>query len=279
MKQSGGQLLRELRKFRGETIENIATDAGITYKTLQGIETGSTKSPSPDTLRSIIDALHMAEPVPLIEHQRVFTAFGYQKPYPLPTQIEIDNAIDEWKKSYRNVPYPAYLVDCAQRLLDWNQYAPRIVGLNNDDVRTQQFFGVTIYDIIFALSDAFVKVANRDEYLIDLMRTIKAEDSAFQHEEWYQEHLREVQKKYPEFAELWGNHAVDMTGQFELGNTSPIKLEIPGTGSMTFRLSRINFVLDIRFFVVHWTPMDDFSMLQCLMWVQEAKLNTELVDS
>ncbi len=274
MQRSGGRILRELRKSRNETIENIATDAGITYKTLQGIETGSTKSPSPDTLRRIIDALHMVMPIPLIEHQSVFTAFGYQKPYPLPSQMEIENAIREWKKSYRDVPYPAYLVDCAQRLLDWNQYAPRLLGLKNDDVRAQQFSGVTIYDIIFALSDMFVSIDNRNEYLADLIKTTKAQDTVFQHEEWYKNFLHDVLNKYPELAELWESITIDETIQFHMGNTKPIKLRILGAEVLTFRLTAINYVLDSRFWVVHWTPLDDVTILQCLMWAKEAKLNT-----
>lgn len=269
MENRGGRLLRSLRKSRDETIENIATDAGITYKTLQGIETGVTKSPSLDTLRCVVDALHKIVPVPLIDRQKVYVAYGYKKTYPLPTQAEINNAIQEWQEKCREVPYPAYLVDCAQRLLDWNQYAPRLVGLKSGDLQLDQFAGVTIYDVTFALSNSFIKIVNRDEYLADLMRTIKAEDSVFQYEDWYQDHLLEVQEKYPEFAELWKKIEVDVSGQFELGNNTPIKLEIPGTGILTFRLSRINFVSDIRFFVVQWIPMDDFSMLQCLLWVKE----------
>lgn len=270
MEKHGGRLLRSLRKARRETMINIAADAEITYKTLQGIETGSTKSPSIETLRRIIDALDAIVPVPIGERQKIFVAYGYKKPYPLPTQVEIDTAIQEWKEKYRHVPYPAYLVDCGQRLLDWNQYAPRLLGLKNDDIQLNQFIEVTIYDVTFALSNSFVKILNRDEYLLDLMRTIKAEDAVFQHEGWYHDHLHKIREKYPEFAALWNEVQIDSAGQFELGNNTPIELDIPGTGLLTFRLSRINFVSDIRFFVVQWIPMDDMTMLQCLIWVKEA---------
>ena len=135
MVSQGSQLLRKLRRSRGETIENIATDSEITYKTLQGIETSITKSPSPDTIRRILDALDAVAPLPLKERQEVLGAYGYQKPYPLPNQAEINSAIQEWKETYQDVPYPAYLVDCGQRLLDWNQYAPRLIGLKSDDLQ------------------------------------------------------------------------------------------------------------------------------------------------
>ena len=272
MESSGGQLLRDLRRNRGETLADIATDAEITFKTLQSIETGSTKSPSFARLSRIVEALDAISPVPIKERHQIFAVYGYRKSYPLPNQREIDGAIQEWKEKYQNVPYPAYLVDCGQRLLDWNKYAPRLVGLRNTDVQTQEFSGVTIYDIMFQISNNFVEMIDREEYFEDLIRTIQSEDSAFHVEDWYQEHLNETRERYPEFGDIWDRVANKDNFEFELGNNIPIKLTIPGTGSVSFRLLKIIFASDARFFVVQWIPVDEFTMIQCLLWVKEESL-------
>ena len=112
MRKNGGRKLRELRQARGETIENIATDAGVTFKALSELETGKTKSPSRETIQKIIQALEQISPVSAEDQRYVYEAFGYKKPNPLPIKIEVERAIHQWREDYDYIPYPAYLVDC-----------------------------------------------------------------------------------------------------------------------------------------------------------------------
>ena len=68
---TGCQLLRALRERRHETLEHIATDADIAYRSLSNIERGLPQKPTRETLHAILAALDRGAPyTPLTDTTR-----------------------------------------------------------------------------------------------------------------------------------------------------------------------------------------------------------------
>jgi transcriptional regulator with XRE-family HTH domain len=270
--QNGGSQLRSLRKSRRETIENIAVDAGITYKTLSDIERGVTKQPAREVLQQILEALHRASPLAVEDQQDIMYLFGYQRPYPIPSQIEIAQARKYWTEAYNDqIPYPAYLGDIAQRLLTWNSSALRLFGFTHTDPRLKLLENITIFDLGFDLAPQFAPVLNPDEFFPDLIRTMKAEFYPYRNEAWYHACIGAVREKYPQFDQLWNAVSEEDAKKPLLGSSVPIVMDVPEAGALTFRLTRIPFANDPRFFISQWLPVDDKTMTVCMDWNQQTK--------
>lgn len=267
---AGSQKLRVLREQRQETLEHIATDAGITYRTLWKNEQGITQQPARAILHAIVEALDQCAPVSAGEWQAVFDTYGYRKPYPLPTEEEIEEARQQWRAGYGHIGLPAYLVDFSQRLLDWNRYAPRLIGMRYDDIRTRRFQNVTLFDVIFDLAQRFVRIENRREYLPSLVHVMKSELQLYKDEPWYAPCIATAQQNYPHFRKLWESFPEDSFQASLTGLTVPIRLHVPGESSvLTFQLVKIDFVGDVRFRIVQWIPVGAVTTQTCLAWVCE----------
>jgi len=268
--ESGGQRLRKLRLARKETIENIATDAGITYKALSEIERGITKQPSRENLYSILEALDQCKKVSVEDWQIVFEAYGYKRPYPLPTEDEIEKAKKQWREDYGHIAYPAYLVDCSQRLLDWNRYAPRLVGMRYSDIRTRYFQNLDVFDIAFGLPEKFVRIVNQKEYLPSFTYTTIGMMRPYEDETWYAKSILAAQQKYPYFKQLWESLHSDSFQASLTGLAVPIVLSLQEEPqNLTFQLVKVDFSGDERFWIVQWVPVDKITINRCFEWVQE----------
>lgn len=261
--------LRTLRQVRKQTIEGIAAEAEITYKTLSEIERGITRQPSREILYKILEVLDQYAEVSTEDRQAIFVSYGYKKPYPLPTKTEIEFARRHWREVYGQIPYPAYLVDFSQRLLDWNRYTIRLLGMRYNDPRLSFFQNVTIFDVTFKLASSLVEILNRDEYISDLVRTMKAEFEPYKDEPWCAECINQARMNYPDFRNLWDSFSEKDLPLSGMGNTVPIILRVPQEGKLKFQLSRIIFAADPRFFIVQWIPIDEVTMVKCLVWKQE----------
>ncbi len=265
-----GQKLRQLRLIRKESIEHIATDAGITYKALSEIERGLTKQPSRENLYSILEALNQCEPLDIADWQLIFEAYGYKKPYPLPTNAEIEIAKEQWREDYGHIAHPAYLVDCSQRLLDWNRYAPRLVGMHHDDIRTRHFQNLTVFDLAFGLPENLVQIVNQEAYLPSFTSTTIGIMRPYADEPWYTKCIADAQQKYPHFKQLWDSLHSDSFQASLTGLAVPIVLSLPEEPqNLTFQLVKVDFSGDERFWIVQWIPVDKITIHRCFEWVQE----------
>ena len=264
--QTGNEKLRSLRKARKETIANIATDAGITYKSLSEIETGTTKQPSRETLQKILNALDEISPLQADDLQIIYGYYGYKKHNPLPTNKEIERACDYWKNFYGDIPYPAYLVDFGQRLLDWNKFAPRLLGMKYENPKLQAFQGITIFDLAFTLANGLVKIGNREAYLKNLIHIMKSEFQPYQDEIWYPGLIKQVGQRYPEFQKIWDG-LPEFIKPPTTGNI--ITLHVNSDDVLKFHLIGTAFIDDQRFRVVQWIPIDEKTITVCTLWQQD----------
>ena len=268
-KPSGGALIRALRKARQLSIERLAMEAEISYKTLSNLEREVTRYPTHSSLLQVLDVLDRYQKVPLPDRHDVLEAFGYKKDYPLPTEREIQWAKHRWRLDYGHVWFPAYLVDMSQRMLDWNPYTPRFAGIKSTNPITHMLDGITVFDLTFGLADQFVQIVNRDKYLSALVLTIKNEMRLYMDEPWYSPAINTALDAYPEFRRLWEATPIGSEAEIGTGHHVPIILDVPHVGRLTFQLLRFPFVVDSRFWVVQWLPVDEITTLHCLLWKKD----------
>lgn len=269
---AGGYKLRALRKARKKSMEEIAGDAGISYKALAEIETGVTQRPTKETLDKILDALDRVSPISTEERLGIYDAFDYKAPFPLPSEEEVAWARKKWQEDYQNVPYPAYFVDFAQRLLDWNRYIPRFLGMKYNDPALSRFRNITIFDLAFnTVYKAASMIENADEFLPQMIYVIRREFQPFLSEAWCIECVEKAQQEYPKFKQLW--EAVPQEGLQALGlrTMGPLHLRVANGKLLKFQLIGTDFAFDPRFRAVQYIPLDETTMRQCLEWMEEEK--------
>ncbi len=252
---AGGDQLRTLREQRHESLEHIAFDANITYKTLWKIEQGKTRQPMRAILDAILEALHNCAPVHIEERRAIYAAYGYHPPFPLPEDAERVEACEHWRAEYDGTPMPAYLIDMGQQVLAWNTAAPRLVGLHPRDRRVWQFENATTIDLTFGLVERFVTIENLEAYRCSFVGTLKRELRPYEAEDWYTPCIAAAQRRYPDFKRLWAmEHPPPVS---PIGCPVPLKVCLPGySDALTFHRLKIPFAGDPRFQTVLWQPMD-----------------------
>lgn len=178
----------------------------------------------------------------------------------LPSEEEIAQICERWVTQFNEYGYPAYLVDRRQKLLTWNKFAPKLLGLNSNSPELENFKNITIFELIFDIANNYVEIVNYESYLPDLIKTIKAQDIEYSEEAWYKPYIRDVLQKYPEFAQIWHNIKIneDDINSIVLGNIVPIKLKMLNqpTEIAAFKLNRVPFANDPRFWTVLWIPIE-----------------------
>jgi hypothetical protein len=187
----------------------------------------------------------------------------------LPTEQEIHQARQLTAYELRDATYPMYVIDLGQRLCAWNRYMPRVIGLHPDDPTTQHFLGVTIFDVTF--NPAFetrLLIDNPDEYLPAMLAFIKAGISAFREEKWYQELIARV-RTFPGFSTFWDSLPESAQHRYAYRSIIPVRIRVPKSGTLLFRVSSTNFLLDPRFDIIHFTPYGAHSLRTCANWAEE----------
>lgn len=270
-KTLGGDKLRELRQAAGLSLMDLAvrleTDLGKSFDTghINRIETGTITKPQVETLEILLDGLHAS----FRDRRDVLEAFGYKVPVSLPTAHEIEEARQLTAYELNDSTYPVMLIDYGQRLWAWNRYTPRIIGLDPDDPATIRFAGVTVFDVTF--NPAFATrllIANPEEYLPVMLEFIKAGIYCFHEEPWYKELMARV-STFPGFSTLWDSIPVDALQRYAHRSIVPIKVNVPRTGVLHFRMSSTDFLLDPRFQIIHFTPYGARTLNACAEWAKE----------
>jgi len=128
---------------------------------------------------------------------------------------------------------------------------------------------ITVFDLTFGLADQFVRIVNREEYLPALILTIKNEMRLYVDEPWYHISITTALETYPEFRRLWETAPTGRDAQIGTGHHVPIILDVPHVGCITFQVLRFPFVVDSRFWIVQWLPVDESTVLHCLLWKKD----------
>src|SRR5690348_14131555 len=124
MGTSGGNRLRWLREKAAKTQLAVELEAGLGSGYLQRVEAGKVVRPERETLERILAALQAS----YTERQEALELFGYVVTTPLPEAQELEWAVKVSQNDLNALAFPAYLLDCAHRLLAYNAYFPRLIG-------------------------------------------------------------------------------------------------------------------------------------------------------
>jgi PAS domain-containing protein len=263
-------VLRTLRRERALTIHTARQWSPLSPEALSNLERGVTRQPPLETLERLLDALHQVAPVPLAQRNAVRDAWGYRPRFPLPTADEIAWAQQQWQAESAAIPYPAYLVDCAQRLLIWNDHARKLLGVPATDPLLARLQHVTIFDLAYDPTyGAISQVENRDSFLATLVYVLKCEFLPYRDEPWFAACIDAPRARYPAFRAQWDaipQHALQPLGQRTMG---PMIYHHRDGGRLCFRLLGAEFLGDPRFRGVQYIPLDSATMQQCLRWADD----------
>ncbi|MCB0013402.1 MAG: helix-turn-helix domain-containing protein [Anaerolineales bacterium] len=259
---AGGQRLRTLRKYYGKTQLDVELEANLGTGYLQRVETGRVKQPEQYTLERILVALSAS----YNERRETLACFGYLVDAPIPDAGEIAWAINHCQAELDHAFFPAYLLDCAHRLLAWNRPAPHLWG---DGATSASGVYASMLNLVFDTSSRFGQsIANPDAFLPAQIRALCYEWQWFQDEPWYKALLDEMMR-LPRFHHYWTLMADELT-PFPARPLTELIFAPPDEPRLTFRLVSERFVTDQRFRIIYLLPADTATTEQCWRWQAEA---------
>jgi transcriptional regulator with XRE-family HTH domain len=265
-KAQGRKKLRDLRRIAGKTQEQIEQEAGLAVRTLTRIERGKAGRENPE--KATLEAILRAIGARYNDRRDVLSLFNYNTSTPLPDEDEITQARQDCHDDLHNVSFPAYILDCAQRAVDWNRCVPPLIDAYVQDM--EQLRGLYLTDILFGEPYQLANmVKNRDELFPTLLRVFHHTAQPFADESWYKEYMTHTMNDLPLFRKYW-----DMTHQQGTGNT-PARLRIIAilehrdVGELRFGTQVEPLSTDSRFRIVYFMPRDQKTESQCATWADQ----------
>lgn len=262
---SGGKRLRALRNYYGKTQLQVELDASLGTGYLQRIETGKVQQPEQDTLERILGALGAQ----YSERRELLEMFGYLVDAPIPSRAAIEWAVGACAAELESAVFPAYLLDCAHRLLTWNRLVPHIFDLARIQRRAAAEYASAL-KIVFDEAYGFApRILNRDPFFQAQIRALRYERQRFQEEDWYQALIEEMMS-LPTFARYWTRYPARET-LFAARPLTLLSLDCGDAGVLQFRLLSESFAQDKRFRVIYYLPADGRTIAHALRWVEAGK--------
>jgi transcriptional regulator with XRE-family HTH domain len=266
----GGNRLRTLREYYGRTQLDIELDANLGMGYLQRVEAGKVQQPERDTLERILTALGAR----YTERRDILELFGYVVDTPLPTQDEMEWAMEVYQTEIHDAVFPAYLLDCAHRLLIWNSVVSKLFKMGASASWPVIGQGVSMLRVIFDPAYHVASwIVNPQDFFPAQIRALRYEMQWFRDEPWYRTLINEM-LQCPLFERYW-QEAKNGPIYHVAGRPLVLfQLELPGTGLLQFRLISEPFVQDRRFRVLYYLPAEPQTAQQCLRWVDASRVST-----
>jgi transcriptional regulator with XRE-family HTH domain len=252
----GGKRLRALREFHGRTQLDVELGASLGIGYLQRLESGRVQQPEHDTLERILAALDAR----YTERREVLEMFGYVVDAPIPDDGEIEWAISVCQAELDSAVFPAYLLDCAHRLLYWNYLIPALFDTANTDGLRRVSMLKMVFDPTYPLAG---RIRNPEAFFPAQIRALRYEMQRFHGEAWYGD-LIEDMLGCSEFEKHWQQEHAE-TVHIPARPLTPLVLS-SDEGLLGFRLIAEPFVQDYRFRVIFYLPADANTTQQCMRW-------------
>jgi hypothetical protein len=165
-----------------------------------------------------------------------------------------------------DVPFPAFVLDCTHRLIAWNQIAPKLFGIVTDDPTFGRLAGRSYMSAWFdPASPIPAHVAEPDTLLPAIIRAFQYEMRRFRDEPWQAAIMQEL-RALPRFQRYWDVAEQTPEPVSAARALVPVRLNVPGAGTLQFRLASEPFVRDARFRMVYYVPGDLATMQWCAGW-------------
>ncbi|MGI8687581.1 MAG: helix-turn-helix domain-containing protein [Thermomicrobiales bacterium] len=264
----GGALLRALRERCGKTQLWVEAEAELASGYVQRVESGKIAQPLRRTLERILAALDAR----YSERRDILERFGYIVAAPLPSAEESRWAAAVCERELRAVPFPAYALDCATRLIAWNHHVPRLFGVAEDDRTCGRLAGASLLAAWFDPASPLAPlVAEPETFLPALIRALRYELEQFRAETWPTTLLAQLSDALPQFRQYWETAEREPPPASAARALVPVWLAVPDAGLLQFRLSAEPFARDARFRVVYFFPADPATMRRCAAWADEER--------
>lgn len=262
MAAPGGTRLRQLRRAAGKTQMWVELEAELGSGYLQRLESGRVVQPVRPTLERILTALDAR----YTERREVLEMFGYTVATDPPTSGDIDWAREVSRYELNAALFPAYMLDCTLRLLAWNRFVPRLLGVEPAHPSLQQLTSRPLLALWFDPQALLAPlVAEPDVFLPSMIRAFRYELALLGDEPWLTPLLDEM-FGIERFERYWEQVEREQLPATAARSLLPVRLNVPGSGILEFRLSVEHFTRDARFRVVHFLPADPHTMHTCAEW-------------
>jgi transcriptional regulator with XRE-family HTH domain len=258
----GGRRLRAIRRAASRTQLWVEAEADLGTGYLQRVESGRVVQPERGTLERILNALDAR----YSERREVLELFGYAVSTPPPDDADISWARSICHDELHAVPFPAIVLDCTHRLLAWNRLVPRLFGIVPDDPTFGRLADRSYMAAWFDPSSPIPPhVAEPDVLLPAIIRAFQYEMRQFGHEPWYAGIMAGL-RALPAFRHYWRLTEQTPSPVGAARALVPLRLNVPGSGTLEFRLASEPFVRDVRFRMVFYVPGDFVTMQWCAGW-------------
>lgn len=260
----GGYRLRILRERAGKSQFAVEVDAGLGSGYLQRVEAGKVIQPERETLERILTALGAG----YSERRQILEMFGYVVRTPLPRAPEINWALSVCHHELHGVTFPVYVLDCSHRLLGYNAYFPKLLGVKPGSPFVTGMVGLSMLHAWFDPAYGLVeRLENPEEFLRLQIQALKFEMRLFTQEEWYPQVIGDL-LQIPLFRQYW---EADDANSYAVAArpTVLVGINVPNVGLLHFRLTSETFIQDMRFRIIYYLPADVLTIQQCSQWAQE----------
>jgi len=261
----GGSQLRALREALGKTQLEVELDADLGSGYLQRVESGKVKHPERLTVERILAALSAR----YAQRRDILEYYGYIVETPLPTTDESEWAAGLCRDVLNGVPFPAYLLDCAHRLIEWNAFTPKLFGLTSRLGGMSRLAGTSMVKALFDSASGIANlIHNPGEFYPATLRAFRYEMRLSQGEAWHQDVMDDL-LAVPRFREYWDRIEQDGLAAAPARPLTPIEFKLPGIGVLKFRLTSEILSEDRRFRIIYYLPADSATLDQCAVWSRE----------
>lgn len=259
----GGAKLRALREGSHKTQLAVELEADLGTGYLQRVESGRVAQPGRGTLERILGALDAR----YSERREIMEIFGYTVSTPPPSEADIAWASEISRHEIDEVPFPAYVLDCTHRLIIWNRYFPRLLGVAEGSLLLDRLAGESALAPWFDPDSPLGQlVSDPQSFLPALIRALRYEMRQFHREPWYSQMLQQLSDDLPLFRRYWEIVEQEPPAASAARAVVPVLLDVPGAGTLQFRLSSERFTRDSRFRSVYYFPADPHTMRTVAEW-------------
>jgi transcriptional regulator with XRE-family HTH domain len=263
----GGARLRALREQAGRTQLWVELEAELGTGYLQRVESGRVAQPERPTAERVLAALGARYG----ERREVLELFGYTVTTPLPTDHDIAWAIEVSHHELHDVAFPAYVLDCAHRLIAWNRFVPPLFGINARDPTMGGLARRSLLAPWFEPRSPLARtLAEPEAFLPALVRALRYEMQQFGGEPWYTEVMARLHE-LPPFHDAWARVEQEPPPASAARALVPVRLVVPRVGTLLFRLSSERFTRDARFRMIYYFPADPATMRWCVALASDAQ--------
>ncbi len=263
----GGKRLRLLRESLAKTQLEVELDASLGTGYLQRVESGKVQRPERETLERILVALGAR----YTERRDILELFGYVVSAPIPDEDEISWAVAACQAELAAAPFPAYLLDCAHRLLVWNALLPFMFQIEGVTYHRQAGYRVSMLRVLFDPKHGVAaRITNPDVFFPASIRALRSEMQLFHDETWYNSLVGDMRIECHLFEKYWTMSIGQPVFSVAARPLAPLDLELPQGGAVQFRIMAEPFVQDRRFRVIYCLPATPMTMQKCIDWSRAA---------